>query len=425
MSSVQSDPQAERGWGPSVEQRGNRRRGRLLLYVLVFLLIVAVAFPLALSSRVPREPVSGLASSSDPTHVLIAGSDSREGLTEDEQRELATGFADTFTGERTDTVFLLSYSGSDVALLSFPRDLWVERCDGSTGRLNVAQSIDGPGCLVQTIRDISGIEVSHYVGVTFGGFRDVVDAVGGVNICLEDAINDVNAGIDLPAGCQDLDGADALGYVRVRKLDDDLARIGRQQQFVRALASEVASPSTLLNPVRLWGLSGEVGNAITLDDSMGATGLARLAWAMRGMGSSEVASYTVPATPRTTDGGAAVLDVDGPQAETLFASFRDGSVFDGDNNDLDPADIRVSVLNGAGVSGLAAQVSDLLGERGYDVADVGNTEDRDQSLVRYPPGQREQAERLQDDLPANSDLEESADVTIVTLLIGADAAGLE
>jgi LCP family protein required for cell wall assembly len=130
----------------------------------------------------------------------------------------------------------MTIQGGRTALLAFPRDLLVTRCDGSTGRINVAEAIGGPSCLVQTVRELSGIDVQHYLRVTFGGFVDVVDAVGGVELCLEEPIDDRDAGIDLPAGCQVLEGPDALGYVRVRKIDDDLGRIQRQQRFLQALA---------------------------------------------------------------------------------------------------------------------------------------------------------------------------------------------
>jgi LCP family protein required for cell wall assembly len=161
-------------------------------------------------------------------------------------------------------------------MLAFPRDLWVERCDGSGGRINAAEVIGGPSCLVRTVQDLSGIEVHHYLRVTFGGFVDLVDAVGGVELCLEEPIQDADAAIDLPAGCQRLDGTDALGFVRVRKIDDDFQRIQRQQRFVQALAREVATPSTLLNPVRLVGLTQEAGDTLAIDESAGVRSLGRI-----------------------------------------------------------------------------------------------------------------------------------------------------
>jgi len=267
-------------WGPEVEARAARRFPwvRLLIVLLGLLFITAVVFALLLSTRLAREPVEGLASGGGaPLHILVTGSDSREGLTPEEQRELSTGSASVFEGERTDTIFVLTVDGDRTAILAFPRDLWVERCDGTLGRINVAMGIGGPGCLVETIRNVSGIHVDHHARITFGGFRDVVDAVGGVELCLDEPIADRSAGIDLPAGCQVLDGTDALGYVRVRKIDDDLQRIQRQQRFVQALAAEMTQPSVLLNPLTLWELSGDLGQAVTVDDSLGLTAMFTLA----------------------------------------------------------------------------------------------------------------------------------------------------
>jgi LCP family protein required for cell wall assembly len=395
----------------------------VLLLVIVLLLVVALAIPFIAASRIPKEPVDGLAGSGSPLNVLVVGSDSREGLTREEMAELSTGFDDS-GGERTDTIFIMSIRGSDVALLAFPRDLWVTRCDGSDGRINVAHQLGGPGCLVQTVSDLSGIEIHHYARVTFGGFRDIVDAVGGVELCLDDPIADRDAGIDLPAGCQRLQGGDALGYVRVRKIDDDLQRIQRQQQFLRALSRETASPSTLLNPVRMWNLSNDVGHAVTVDDGMGMFAMARLANATRGLAAGRAVTYTVPTDPFTTSGGAAVLGVREDEAEPIFARFRDGSVLDEAGDDaIRPEDVRVTVMNGAGVDGLAERVADLLDARGFEVVDIGTADQRDTTLIRHPVGMEPEARVLARDIPADAQLEETADVSVVTLLLGRDAAG--
>jgi hypothetical protein len=123
--------------------------------------------------------------------------------------------------------------------------------------------------------------------------------VDGVELCLDDPIADRDAGIDLPAGCQRLQGGDALGYVRVRKIDDDLQRIQRQQQFLRALSRETASPSTLLNPVRMWNLSNDVGHAVTVDDGMGMFAIG--AWIV-----ASTVSWYPPATGTTSRTVAAI-----------------------------------------------------------------------------------------------------------------------
>lgn len=411
-------------WGPSVERRG-RRWGRTLLLVLVLaLLLLLVAVPLLISAQIPRIPVEGLASGGGPIHVLVAGSDSREGLTAEEQRDLTTGSAAFVEGERTDTMFVMSIDGDDVALLSFPRDLWVTRCDGTSGRLNVAQSLGGPGCLVTTIRELSGIPISHYVSVTFGGFVDVVDAVNGVEICLEEAISDRDAGIDLPSGCQVLQGPDALGYVRVRKIDNDLQRIQRQQRFVQALARELTEPATLFDPAQMWSVSRSVGAAVAADDQLGVIDLGRIGLGIRGLATGNAPTFTVPSDPGTTSGGAEVLYPRAAEAEALFATFRNGSVFEASGSGPAPEDVQVVVENGAEVSGLAGRVEELLTGRGYDVTGIGNAEPRDATVILHPPGQRPGAERLRRDLPADAALQETSEVSTVTLVLGRDAAGL-
>ena len=410
-------------WGPTVEGSARLRRlRRWALVVTVTVLVVAVAFPIALLLQVPRTPVEGLAASTSPTHILVIGSDSREGLTREEQIELSTGLADEFEGDRTDTILLLSISGGDAAMLSFPRDLWVERCDGSIGRINVAYSLGGESCLVDTVRSLSGIDVQHTARVTFGGFRDLVDAVGGVELCLDEAIADRDAGIDLPAGCQRLDGGDALGFVRVRKIDDDLQRIQRQQQFVRALASEVARPATLLNPVRLWELARGAGDAVVVDRGFGPIAGFRAARGARALAGGDVPTYTVPADPVRTAGGADVLEPRTAEAAVLFARFRDGSVFTDGDHRPEPADVEVAVLNGAGVSGLAGDTADALRGRGYRVTDVGNADGvRETTLVRHPPDLRAEAELVAGEVPGAVEFAASEEVDTVTLILGRTA----
>jgi LCP family protein required for cell wall assembly len=412
---------ADQSWGPTVSGGGRRvarRVPKILLVVLLVFLLLLGGLAVWLNAQIPREDVDGLARGGSPMHVLVVGTDSREDLTREEQMELGVGGTG---GERADTIFVMSIRRGDVALLAFPRDLWVQRCDGSTGRINVAIEA-GATCMVETVRDVSGLEINHFMRVTFGGFVELVEAVGGVEMCLEEAISDRDAHIDLPAGCQTLEGTDALGYVRVRKIDDDLQRIQRQQQFVQALAREVASPATLFNPLRLYRLGDEAGGAVSLDDRIGPIGLARLAWGGRGMAGGNAVTHTVPGTPASR-GGAAVLDIDEAEAQDLFSRFRDGRVFDEIAAGVTPEEVRVTVLNGAGVSGLAGQVGELLESRGFEVADIGNTDERDRTLVQHPPGDQQAAELVAADVPGDTDLEESPEVTHVTVLLGRSAGG--
>jgi LCP family protein required for cell wall assembly len=414
--------EVDEGWGPPVRGRGRRRRRglRWLLVAVLVLVLVLLLLVLWVSSRIPTIDVGELAGPTRPMHVLVVGSDSRDELTDEQRRELSTGSAE---GDRTDTIFVLSVQGTRAAMLAFPRDLWVTRCDGSAGRINVAEDIGGATCLVRTVRDVSGLDVQHYVRVTFGGFVDIVDAVGGVELCLEDPIDDRDAGITLPAGCQVLEGPDALGYVRVRKIDDDLGRIQRQQTFLQALARQMAAPSTLFNPMRSVPMVNEVGGAVATDTGMGPISLARLGLGLRALAGGDVAAHTVPGIPDRTSGGADVLRLDEAAAEALFAGFRDGSILREGAGDLTPEQVRVRVLNGAQVSGLATRVGQHLEGRGFTVVDVGNADPIERTTIRYPNGSREAAELVARDLPGGAELIEDPEVAIVTVVLGRDAGG--
>jgi len=309
---------------PVVEHRARRPPAmRLLRAFAIGMAVLLLTLPLAVHLLLPRDEIVGLASGGSPLHVLITGSDSRDGLSSEERVELSTGGA---SGERADTILLLTIDGARVGLLSFPRDLSVTRCDGSVGRINGALAIGGPSCLVETVRTLSGIPVHHHVAVTFGGFRDVVDAVGGIELCLERPLSDRSAGIDLPAGCQVLDGRDALGYVRVRKVDSDFARIERQQRFLRALAGELVSPGLILQPWRLVPAVIGVTRAVTVDQRLDPIGLARIAVGLRALSSGNAVTATVPADGFRSSDGAALLRVRAAEAEELFVGFADGSL---------------------------------------------------------------------------------------------------
>lgn len=418
----------EEDFGPAMSGRGGRRlRGRassvpkMLLGVVLILVLFVLAVALYANAQINRIRVGGLAEPSRPLHVLVTGSDSRAGLSAEDRRELTTGGAE---GERTDTIFIMTIADGKAALLAFPRDLYVTRCDGSEGRINAATGIQGPGCLVRTVRALSGIPVSQYMQIDFLGFRDLVDAAGGVDVCLDAPIADVDAGIDLPAGCQTLGGADALGYVRVRKIDDDLQRIQRQQQFVKALAKKIAAPSTFLNPLRLFSTAGAGGSALTANEGLGLLDLARIAWGVRGIASAGPTAYTVPATPASV-GGASVLVPVEDEAAQLFRRFRSGAVLDEVGAAAAPApeEIDVAVRNAAGVDGLATTTAATFEEAGFTVVEVGNAGQRADTVILYPPGQEATAQVVASELTVDATLEESAEAAVPTVVLGSDAAG--
>ena len=413
---------------PDDPQPRSRRTGRRILkWLAITLLLVPLIAVLAgvglllyASSQIERQDVAGL-QPSRPMNILVTGTDSREGMTPEEQRELTTG---SLGGNLTDTIFVLQAGGGRTAMLAFPRDLFVTRCDGSQGRINAAVRIGGPGCLVETITDLSGIEISHHLEVNFLGFRDIVDAVGGVELCLNQPIQDQDSGLDLPGGCQRLGGVDALGYVRVRKIDNDLERIKRQQRFMKALASEILSPAVLTNPNKLVDTTTTVANAITADSRFGPVDLAQTAWALRGLAGGLENAYTVPATDAMI-GGASVLEIQQPAANAVFDDFSSGALLESATpaaDRPDPSEVEVIVLNAARVQGLAGQVAEQIRAQGFVVEDIGNAEPVDETVIRYPTGSQSAAEVLRDRSGRSADIVEDPTATTVTLVLGRDAA---
>jgi LCP family protein required for cell wall assembly len=346
--STASEPAALHG-------RTRRPVRTLLLVLLLAVALVALSGVGALAYatvRIDRVPVDGLRSAGAQMNILVVGSDSRDGLSAEELQRLGT---EAVAGKRTDTIFLLSVRGQRAAMLSFPRDLYVTRCDGSQGRINAAfQATDGPSCLVQTVSQLSGLPVTHYLEINFLGFRDIVDAVGGVDVVLDTPITDLAAGVDLPAGCNSLDGSAALGFVRARSIDDDLGRIGRQQYFLQQLARRAAAPATVLNPLRLFPAAGAVGGSLIADRGFGPVDFVRLGLGGRGLAAGGLPTLTVPATPRSVGGAAVLVVQDGPAA-AVFDSFRSGAVFDQPGDQPAPQAAAGLTLGAVGFPALLAQ----------------------------------------------------------------------
>jgi LCP family protein required for cell wall assembly len=390
--------------------------------------------------QVNRIDVDGMADPdaqrvNDVLNVLLVGSDSREGLTREQLRALGT---EDHGGRLTDTIMLLHLDPSreKVALLSFPRDLLVTRCDGSRGRINVAygigvrEGVGGPTCLVQTVGNLTGIPIHHYAEVDFAGFIRVVDTVGGVTMYFEEPLRDRAAGLDVPAGCVHLDGVRALGFVRARKaLDSDFGRIARQQRFIGELIDKVTSAGILLNVPRLFALVEAVASSIDADENLSLSDMRRMAFSLRGITSDGVDMRTVPAHSRRI-GGAAYVVADEDEAEALFAAFRTGELFPDVGTEA-PRPVGIAdvpplvILNGAGVAGLAAQAQEALEAHGFRVEDTGNTTafGHDATVVYHPADRIEEAELLAQALPqarlvaeryaGGQDVDTSGPITVV------------
>lgn len=268
---------------------------------------------------------SGRPESAEGTNWLIVGSDSREGLTEKELRRLRAGDVASASGRRTDTIMLAHIPDNDTkpTLLSFPRDLNVQIPGRGVSKINAAFSFGGPKLLVQTVEQVTGLHIDHYAEIGFGGFANIVDAIGGVPMDVESEMYDTFTKVRIKPGKQTLDGAQALAFVRMRHSSatprSDLDRVVNQRKFIGALADEIASPATLLNPFDLIPLLADAPDALSIDSGDHLHNLVGLAWAMRGISSGGTLTTTVPVT------SAGATDLDQAKAKQLFDAFRNDS----------------------------------------------------------------------------------------------------
>src|SRR5215211_2853907 len=313
---------------PRKRRSGVRRFFLVLLLVLVLWIVALVAIPIYAWSQIQRvdDVPPGKRPADQPGKTfLLVGSDSREGLSKAEQNKLGTG---STAGRRTDTVMILHVPpGGKPALISVPRDSYVSIPGHGQNKINAAYSFGGPKLMVQTIEQNTGLRVDGYMEIGFGGFVSIVDAVGGVTVCLPRAIKDRDSHLNLPKGCQTLDGINALGYVRMRKADPrgDLGRVERQREVLGAVAKEAATPATVLNPVRYWRLSTSSAKAVRLGEDTSFAETVSLANAMRKVAGGSGLTLTVPvANPdASTPVGSAVL-WDDEKSKAMFSDIAQG-----------------------------------------------------------------------------------------------------
>ncbi|MEY8210041.1 LCP family protein [Corynebacterium sp. 102791.4] len=286
------------------------------LAVILVLLAVVAFWADAQLTRVASQPDTQVASTKG-TNWLLVGSDSRVGLSEEDIARLGTG-GDIGTG-RTDAIMLLHLEGTSAQLISIPRDSYVNVPGFGQDKINAAFTYGGPQLLTQTVEENTGVSIDHYAEVGMGGLANIVDAIGGVELCPSEPIDDPLANLNVGAGCQEMDGANALGYVRTRATAmGDLDRVERQREFFSSLMHEATSPSTLLNPFDVFPMISSVSKSFTVGESDHVWHLARLALSM-GTG---VETKTVPIGGfADTDVGNVVL-WDEVEAENLWNSLR-------------------------------------------------------------------------------------------------------
>ena len=311
-----------------VPTSGRSRRRWVRRSVVLALLLVTVYPPALLAvgwTSLNRTAALGDGAAATPGRTyLVVGSDSRAGLTAAQRKKLRTG---TAAGQRTDTILLLHVpsGGGPTVLMSVPRDSYVAIPGRGRNKINAAFALGGPKLLAQTVEENTGIGVDDYVEIGFAGFAGMVDAVGGVEICPKRAIDDRRAGLDIAKGCQQADGATALGYARARYSDPrgDLGRVERQRELLAAIVTKATKPTTLVNPFRTFPLASRGAGALTVDEGTGPLALTRFLLGMKSSAGSSGVSLTVPVSGQGTRGGSgSVVLWDQKKSAAVFAAIK-------------------------------------------------------------------------------------------------------
>ncbi|WP_264060836.1 LCP family protein, partial [Mycolicibacterium psychrotolerans] len=311
---------------PPAPRRARRVRRwlRLVPVILLVMCLAAVGVGAWIDTSLRRIPAladyAERPAQGAGTTWLLVGSDSRSDLTPEQQADLATG--GDLGNSRTDTILLVHLpglgSGTPATMVSIPRDSYVPIPGYDSDKINAAFSLGGPPLLTQTVEEATGLRIDHYAEIGFGGFAGLVDAVGGVTVCPTEPISDPLAGIDLPAGCQHVDGRQALGFVRSRATPRaDLDRMANQRAFMSTLVQRAVSPSVLLNPLRWYPMASAAADTVTVDDGDHIWDLARLGWALRG----DMQNITVPIGEFGENGSGSIVVWDSDAAQQLFSAL--------------------------------------------------------------------------------------------------------
>jgi LCP family protein required for cell wall assembly len=365
-------------------------------------------------------------------NILLIGDDHRPAdATPAELAELSTGEDGGSTNTDTMMVLHIPAGGGAPTVVSLPRDSWVDIPGFGQGKLNSAfadGSANGGGdsggmsLLVQTVQNLTGLTIDHFVRVSLLGFYDVAQVLGPVQVCLNAAVDDPYSGTDLPAGVSTLDAKQALSFVRQRHglPRGDLDREVRQQYFLAAELRQVMSTGVLLNPTKLSDLLTAVGSAVQTDPGLNLLQLAAQAPQL-----ADVSFTTIPVlgTPTITDAAGdpvSIVSIDTAALPAFFAELTgEPSAYTGATAAA-PAGVGVDVVNGTGTAGLATSSAAALSALGFSAAaDPTGGTSTTLTTVTYPAGMESQAKAVADAVPGAA-VAESGSVTQVTLTLGTD-----
>jgi LCP family protein required for cell wall assembly len=427
-------------WGPSAEHtRGMPPWVRVLavLGVAAIVGITAIATTGVLlvqraEASLTRVPVPQLDQVDDSTgpsarHFLIVGSDSRAGLSAEERRELSLG---SFEGQRADTIMYVAISADreTISIVSLPRDLLVYDANDRPRKITDVFA-GGADDLVGVIQSNFGLPINHYAAMSLGGFVEVVNTLGEVEVCLERPLRDRKSGADFEEGCHDMDAREALSYVRSRSGPrSDFERIDRQQRFIRSVLTELTDARVLADPPRLFHLIEDVAGNLETDEDLTLNQMRRLADDARQVVTGGIPMTAVPAYPQTIDGLYFVVAY-GPGAREMFDDLREGRPIRDRGTPEQRAETVVSVWSGgrATEQRIVIQVLSFAGflpggaGTGPEALDAGGT-----TVVYAVPGNEEQAGWVAatlgttvETLPDDVAVPEGADVIVA---VGSDAS---
>ena len=329
----QSAPAPAAPAAPATKPRRHKRRHPILKTLCLFLvLVLAWGGFLVWDANTNIGRVSALSGGADTpgTTYLLAGSDSRaDGAVQD-------GFEGS---ERADSIMLVNIAANGQAVaLSIPRDTYAEIPGVGWDKINASYAYGGPQLLVETVEKLTGLTVDHFVQIGMGAVPDMVDAVGGVELCYDNDADDQYSGLKWTAGCHTVDGTTALQFSRMRYQDPegDIGRTKRQRQVISKVISSVASPSTLVNPAKTLRVERAGSKSFTIDEDSSVVTVASLVWALRGASSNQMMGVPPIASLNfTTNAGASAVLLRDTTADDFFAKLRAGSLTTSDLNQVD------------------------------------------------------------------------------------------
>ena len=318
---------------PATKPRRRKRRHPILKTLCLFLvLVLAWGGFLMWDANTNMGRVSALSGAADTpgTTYLLAGSDSRaDGAVKD-------GFDGS---ERADSIMLVNVAPNGQAVaLSIPRDTYAEIPGVGWDKINASYAYGGPQLLVETVEKLTGLTVDHFVQIGMGAVPDMVDAVGGVELCYDNDADDQYSGLKWSAGCHTVDGTTALQFSRMRYQDPegDIGRTKRQRQVISKVIASAASPATLVNPAKTLRVERAGSKSFTVDQDSSVLTVGALVMALRSASSSQMMGVPpIESLNFTTSAGASAVLLRDTTADDFFAKLRAGTLTASDLNQVD------------------------------------------------------------------------------------------